>query len=149
MASGLFKAQGQSWQDGTALYYMLQIETLQSWPQLSRLIYTNSVALVIFAYLAVLLQIAFPFLMLNSVTRRVGLAAIVGMHVGIGVLLALPFFSLIMIVADMLFIRDATYRRTSFVIAGLLERRRSQDSGSRPRAPVAEVPKQPTRVACS
>jgi hypothetical protein len=149
MASGLFKAQGQSWQDGTALYYMLQIETLQSWPQLSRLIYTNSVALVIFAYLAVLLQIAFPFLMLNSVTRRVGLAAIVGMHGGIGVLLALPFFSLIMIVADMLFIRDATYRRTSFVIAGLLERRRSQDSGSRPRAPVAEVPKQPTRVACS
>jgi hypothetical protein len=60
------------------------------------------------------------------------LAAIIGMHVGIGVLLALPFFSLIMIVTDMLFIRDATYRRASFVIAGLLERRRSQ--GTMPRS---------------
>jgi hypothetical protein len=67
---------------------MLQIETLQSWPGLSRLVYTNSVALVTFAYLAVFAQVAFPFLILNSVTRRIGLLAAISMHVGIGVLLA-------------------------------------------------------------
>lgn len=147
MASGLFKVQGQSWQDGTALYYMLQIETLQSWPDLSRLVYTNPVALVMFAYLAVFVQVAFPFLMLNSVTRRLGLVAVAGMHVGIGVLLALPFFSLIMIVTDMLFIRDATYRRATFVVAALRERRRSQGSWSRPLAPVAEMPGPASQVA--
>ena len=146
MASGLFKVQGQSWQDGTALYYMLQIETLQSWPDLSRLVYTNSVVLVTFAYLAVFLQVALPFLMLNSVTRRLGLIAVAGMHVGIGVLLALPFFSLIMIVTDMLFIRDTTYRRATFVVEALRERRRSHSSSSGALAPVAKIP-EPARPA--
>jgi Vitamin K-dependent gamma-carboxylase len=146
MASGLFKVQGPSWQDGTALYYMLQIETLQSWPQLNRLIYTNFVALVIFAYLAVLLQVSFPFLVLNSVTRRLGLAGVIGMHVGIGVLLALPFFSLTMIVTDMLFIRDDTYRRASLAITALREHRRKR-RWSPSLAPVARTPEQPPHVA--
>jgi hypothetical protein len=146
MASGLFKAQGQPWQDGTALYYVLQIETLQSWPGLSRLIYTSPAVLVVCAYLAVFLQIAFPFLMLNSVTRRLALFAIVGMHIGIGVLLALPFFSLIMIVTDMLFIRDATYRRAIDVFRALRERQRRQRVSSGPPVPVAE-PSEPARVA--
>ncbi len=149
MASGLFKVQGPSWQDGTALYYMLQIETLQSWPQLSRLVYTNFMTLVIFAYLAVLLQVAFPFLMLNSVTRRLGLAGVVGMHIGIGVLLALPFFSLTMIATDMLFVRDATYRRASVVFAALWKRRRGRPARwSAPHAPAAQAPQRPTHVAC-
>jgi Vitamin K-dependent gamma-carboxylase len=134
MASGLYKVQGQSWQDGTSLYYMLQIETLQSWPDLSRLIYTNSTVLVISAYLAVFIQVAFPFLMLNSATRRLELIAIIGMHIGIGVLLALPFFSLIMIVTDMLFIRDATYRRATLAVMALWERWRNRTSWSRSRA---------------
>ena len=148
MASGLFKVQGQSWQDGTALYYMLQIETLQSWPDLSRLVYTNSVALVTFAYLAVFVQVAFPFLILNSVTRRIGLLAAISMHVGIGVLLALPFFSLIMIVTDMLFIRDATYHRATFIVAALWERQ-SHGSSSGALAPVAGTsePARPAQVA--
>lgn len=149
MASGLFKVQGQSWQDGSALYYMLQVETLQSWPQLSQLVYTNTFLLAIFAYLAVLLQVSFPFLMLNSVTRHLGLTAIIGMHIGIGVLLALPFFSLTMIVTDMLFVRDATYRRASVVIAALGERRRGQGRWPPQLAPVAEPPERPTQVACS
>jgi hypothetical protein len=102
---------------------------------------------VMFAYLAVFVQVAFPFLMLNPVTRRLGLVAVIGMHVGIGVLLALPFFSLIMIVTDMLFIRDATYRRATFAVAALRERRRSQGSWSRPLAPVAECPSRPAQVA--
>jgi hypothetical protein len=68
--------------------------------------------------------------MLNSVTRRLGLLAVIGMHVGIGVLLALPFFSLIMIVTDMLFIRDDTYRRVIFVVAALRERQRSKGNSA-------------------
>lgn len=149
MASGLFKVQGQSWQEGTALYYMLQIETLQSWPSLSHLVYTNSIVLVIFAYLAVFTQVAFPFLMLNPVTRRLGLIAIIGMHVGIGVLLALPFFSLIMIVTDMLFVRDVSYRRATLAVTAVLERWRSQGSWPRAIVPAGEhtalVIRPPTR----
>jgi hypothetical protein len=70
------------------------------------------------------------------------------MHVGIGVLLALPFFSLIMIVTDMLFIRDATYHRATFIVAALRERR-NHGSSSGALAPVAGTtePARPAQVA--
>jgi hypothetical protein len=104
---------------------------------------------VTFAYLAVFLQVSFPFLMLNSVTRRLGLLTAIGMHVGIGVLLALPFFSLIMIVTDMLFIRDVTYHRATSVVAVPRQRLRSHGSSSGALAPVAETsqPARPAQVA--
>jgi hypothetical protein len=141
MASGLFKVQGERWQEGTALYYVLQIEEYQAWPDLSRFVYMNSIAVVLISYLTVLLEVAFPFLMLHRVSRRIGLVAIIGMHVGIGVLMGLPFFSLTMIVTDMLFIGDATYRRVVFLTAAMRERltrwRVSSDM------PVPEVPDSP------
>jgi hypothetical protein len=100
--------------------------------------------LAIFAYLAVFLQVAFPFLMLNSVTRRLALPAIMGMHVGIGILLALPFFSLIMITTDMLFIRDASYRRSACILRELWKRRQSDGSSAEPPPTVAEASFPPT-----
>jgi hypothetical protein len=122
MATGLFKVQGARWQDGTVLYYVLQVKEYQAWPSLSQFIYMNSITITLFAYLTVFVEVAFPFLMLHRVSRRIGLVAIMGMHVGIGVLMGLPFFSLTMIVTDMLFIRDATYRSMVFLVAAIRER---------------------------
>jgi Vitamin K-dependent gamma-carboxylase len=122
MASGLFKVQGQRWQEGTVLYYVLQIKEYQTWPDLSRFVYTNSIAIVLFAYLTVFLEVAFPFLMLHRVSRRISLLAITGMHIGIGVLMGLSSFSLIMITTGLLFIRDATYGRVLFLTVAIRKR---------------------------
>jgi hypothetical protein len=137
MASGLFKVQGERWQEGTALYYVLQIKEYQTWPGLNRFVYMNPIAVVLFAYLTIFLEVAFPFLMLHRVSRRISLVAIIGMHVGIGVLMGLPFFSLTMIVTDMLFIRDATYRRVVFLTAAIRERLARRSASSQ--VPVPEV----------
>jgi hypothetical protein len=59
----------------------------------------------------VFLQLFFPFLLLTRPTRILALLGIMGMHVGIGFLLALPFFSLSMIGADVIFVRDRTFAR--------------------------------------
>ncbi|MGP3964070.1 HTTM domain-containing protein [Nonomuraea sp. 3N208] len=109
--TGLLKVQGDLWQEGTALYYVLHIEDVQPFPNLSRAIYDNAFLFTFGSYAAVFIQLTFPLLMLNSMTRRLGIAAVTGMHLGVGVLMGLSSFSFIMIATDLLFIRDSTYER--------------------------------------
>ncbi|MFD8527987.1 HTTM domain-containing protein [Streptosporangium canum] len=111
MNAGLLKVRGEIWQEGTALYYTLRVEEFQPFPWLSHLIYDNALLVTTGSYAAVFIQLAFPLLMLNRVTRRLGLVAVTGMHTGIGLLMGLSSFSLIMIATDLLFVRDATYMR--------------------------------------
>ncbi|MBN6053148.1 HTTM domain-containing protein, partial [Nonomuraea sp. RK-328] len=109
--TGLLKVRGELWQEGTALYYILHVEDIQPFPGLSRAVYDNMFLVILGSYAAVFLQLSFPLLMLNRVTRALGLIAVTGMHLGIGLLMGLVSFSLIMIATDLLFIRDSTYER--------------------------------------
>ncbi|MGI5281901.1 HTTM domain-containing protein [Nonomuraea polychroma] len=109
--TGLLKVQGDLWQEGTALYYALHIEDVQPFPNLSRAIYDNAFLVTLGTYAAVFIQLTFPLLMLNGLTRRLGIVAVTGMHLGVGVLMGLTSFSFIMIVTDLLFIRDSSYER--------------------------------------
>ena len=57
------------------------------------------------------LQLAFPLLLLQRHLRTVGVAGALAMHAGIAVVLGLPFFSLFMMAGDCVFLRDATVAR--------------------------------------
>ena len=46
------------------------------------------------------IQLAFPLLLLDRRTRILGFVLVTGTHVGIGVLMGLMYFSLAMIAAD-------------------------------------------------
>ncbi|GIH22299.1 hypothetical protein Aph01nite_06090 [Acrocarpospora phusangensis] len=116
MNAGLLKVQGEVWQQGIALYYTLRIEESQLFPALNELLWRNPWFVTVGTYTAVFVQLLFPFLMLNKVTRRLGLVVVMSMHMGIAVVMALPFFSLTMIASDLLFIRTATYVRLSGVV---------------------------------
>ncbi|RIQ37013.1 HTTM domain-containing protein, partial [Jiangella rhizosphaerae] len=110
MTSGLSKVQGSMWQEGVGLYYPLRIGQYAPWPALNELVYTNGVFVTIGSYVTVFVQVLFPLLLLRRGTRVLALLAVFAMHVGIAVTMALPWFSLAMIAADMVFIRDDTYR---------------------------------------
>lgn len=110
MTSGLSKVQGSMWQEGVGLYYPLRIGQYAPWPGLNELVYTNGVFVTIGSYVTVFVQVLFPLLLLRRGTRVLALLAIFAMHVGIAVTMALPWFSLAMIAADMVFVRDDTYR---------------------------------------
>lgn len=69
----------------------------------------HPVAVAIAGYLTVLLQVAFPFVLFGRLKYPV-LIMLVSLHLGIAVLLGLPIFSGVMIVADAVFLPDRFYR---------------------------------------
>ncbi|NJP64772.1 HTTM domain-containing protein [Streptomyces spiramenti] len=103
-AAGWYKIQGSAWQDGTAVYWSLHIGFLQPWPALTDLVTANSGIVLLLTYLTVAVQVAFPFCLLNRQVKNVLLCVIVAEHLGIAVLMGLPFFSLAMIAVDLVFL---------------------------------------------
>jgi hypothetical protein len=107
-SSGLYKVQGGSWGNGTALHYVLNLELFQPWPALSHLVDDHAVLIAVVCYLTVLLQVAFPFVLFSRLKYPV-LTLLLGMHIGIAVLMGLPLFSGAMIIADAVFLPDRFY----------------------------------------
>ncbi|MBO8192780.1 HTTM domain-containing protein [Streptomyces oryzae] len=105
--AGWFKIQGSRWQDGTAVYYPMNLDYFTPWPELSHLLAGNGVMVFLVTYGTVATQVAFPFTLLNRRAKNVLLAFMITEHLSIAVLLGLPFFSLAMIAADAVFLPTA------------------------------------------
>ncbi|MET7521477.1 HTTM domain-containing protein [Streptomyces sp. 900116325] len=102
--AGWYKIQGSRWQDGTALYYPLKLDYFTPWPELSGLLASSGVMVMILTYGTVIVQVAFPFTLFNRRVKNVLLVAMMCEHAGIALLLGLPFFSMAMIAADSVFL---------------------------------------------
>ncbi len=108
-ANGLYKAQGRTWQDGSALYYSLHIRTLRPWPGLSDWLADHGLVMTLVAYFTVFVEVGLPFVLFNRRLKYAFLAGLLAMHFGIAVVLALPWFSAIMIVIDAILLPEACY----------------------------------------
>ncbi|MDG4530764.1 HTTM domain-containing protein [Streptomyces sp. AV19] len=117
-AAGWYKIQGSLWQDGTALYYPLHLDYFSPWPGLSHALAASGVVVLLLSYGTVAMQAAFPFTLLNRRVKNVLLVLMMVEHVGIAVLLGLPFFSLVMIFADAVFLPTSWLRRAGELVAG-------------------------------
>ncbi|WP_369205356.1 HTTM domain-containing protein [Streptomyces sp. PU-14G] len=102
--AGWYKIQGSRWQDGTAVYYPMNLDYFTPWPELSHLLAGNGLMVFLVTYGTVITQVAFPFTLFNRRVKNVLLAMMIMEHVGIAVLLGLPFFSMAMIAADAVFL---------------------------------------------
>ncbi|MFF1557970.1 HTTM domain-containing protein [Streptomyces sp. NPDC058279] len=102
--AGWYKIQGSRWQDGTALYYPLGLDYFAPWPGLSALLAGSGTVVMLLTYGTVVVQVAFPFTLFNRRIKNVLLGLMMLEHVGIAVVLGLPFFSLAMIAADAVFL---------------------------------------------
>ncbi|MET8079734.1 HTTM domain-containing protein [Streptomyces sp. NPDC005303] len=109
--AGWYKIQGSRWQDGTAVYYPLHLESFSPWPALADLLSANGVMVMLVTYGTVAVQVAFPFTLFNRRVKNVLLAAMITEHAVIAVVLGLPFFSLAMIAADSVFLPTTFLRR--------------------------------------
>lgn len=111
LVSGMYKVQGERWQNGTALYYILRVNEF-GWPGVNRLIYENAPLVVAITYGTVFFQLAFTFLLINRRWRVFAVAGGVLMHVGIAVHMAgLVTFSLAMIALELVIMGDGHYRQ--------------------------------------
>ncbi|ROR73265.1 HTTM domain-containing protein [Bogoriella caseilytica] len=118
-ASALFKVQGEIWQTGTALYYPLASAEFSVFPTLNSLMASNAVILTAATYFAVYVQLFFAVGLLHPLTRRLALVGVIAMHIGIAILMGLPWFSLSMIAFDAIFVTTATF----VALEALLRRR--------------------------
>ncbi|WP_036321009.1 HTTM domain-containing protein [Microbacterium indicum] len=109
-SGGLYKAGGDPWKEGDAVYAPLMTERFGTWPALSDLVTAWGPAVTIASWGSIIIQVAFPLMLLTRPTRILALIGIMSFHIGIGVLMGLPWFSLAMIGIDFIFIRDRTWR---------------------------------------
>ncbi len=105
--AGWYKIQGSRWQDGTALYYPLNLDYFTPWPALSDILGASGLMVMVLTYGTVIVQVAFPFTLFNRRVKNVLLVIMIGEHAGIALLLGLPFFSMAMIAADAVFLPTA------------------------------------------
>lgn len=122
IAAGMYKAQGSYWQHGTALYYPLQLPEFRPFPFLSDLLTHNGVVIALATYVVLFVQLYFPVLLLNSVTRRIAIALMIAFHLSIAVFMALPWFSLSMIAFDSVFVSTSTFILLDTWLRGRLRR---------------------------
>ncbi|WP_107102325.1 HTTM domain-containing protein [Streptomyces phaeochromogenes] len=141
-SAGLYKVQGGSWGNGTALHYVLNLDLFRPWPELSLLADEHDVLIAIACYLTVLLQVAFPFVLFGRLKYPV-LAMLLGMHLGIAVLMGLPLFSGAMIVADAVFLPDGFYRSLGRLFQRIGRSAHVEEAAASPRVEPVLVPPQP------
>ncbi|EST27138.1 hypothetical protein N566_23550 [Streptomycetaceae bacterium MP113-05] len=105
--AGWYKIQGSRWQDGTAVYYPLRLDYFAPWPEVNDVLAASGLVIMAMTYGTVLVQVAFPFTLFHRKVKNVLLALMIGEHLSIAVLMGLPFFSMAMIAADMVFLPTA------------------------------------------
>ncbi|MCT9075180.1 HTTM domain-containing protein [Streptomyces fulvoviolaceus] len=141
-SAGLYKVQGGTWGNGTALHYVLNLDLFRPWPELSLMADEHDVLIAVACYLTVLLQVAFPFVLFGRLKYPV-LTVLLGMHLGIAVLMGLPLFSGAMIIADAVFLPDRFYRSLGRLWRRTSRRPDVRKTGAPPRGEQALVPSQP------
>ncbi|WP_214808610.1 MULTISPECIES: HTTM domain-containing protein [unclassified Exiguobacterium] len=107
--AGLFKAQGDMWIHGTAIYYILNVDEFTQ-PFLAKYILMFPSIVAISSVSAVFFQIFFPFLIFNKYTKIPMLFASICFHLGIIFIMGLIQFGLIMIALDLLFVTDKEHK---------------------------------------
>lgn len=100
--AGTFKMQGEMWTNGTALYYVLRNPEYYI-PGVEFLFYFAAPS-VIGAYLTVLSQVFFPFLVVFRGTRVWAVIIMMTFHIGIATIMGLTSFALLMFACDTIFV---------------------------------------------
>ncbi|WP_419997585.1 HTTM domain-containing protein [Streptomyces boninensis] len=127
-AAAMYKIQGATWRDGTALHYALHLNAFTPWPELSHWVAGQSVLILALAYLTVFTQLGLPLAVFSRVLKYPFLIALLGSHAAIAVLMGLPLFSAAMVIGDVVFLGDAFW-----IGAAVLMKRGSGGSAPGPR----------------
>lgn len=107
--SALAKVQGETWQNGTALYYALWPEQFR-FPGVTEHLVRSASVLALLSHATVFFQVAFPFLFtLNRRTRHFAVLMAVTFHLGIAGVMGLFTFAGYMIATDLALISDSGY----------------------------------------
>lgn len=108
LISATAKLDGQSWINGTALYYVLQTSGFGPPFDWMRELVKNAYLVTFGTYATIVYQVAFPFMLLNRLHFLWVLIGI-GMHIGIALIMGLLPFGIIMTGAVLYTVRDSEW----------------------------------------
>ncbi|GHH50736.1 hypothetical protein GCM10018773_48170 [Streptomyces candidus] len=103
-SAAMYKIRGVSWREGTAIHYAMLSDDFSTFPELSAWIVSHGTFAAFLAYATVFSQLFFAALVFNRRLKYAVLVVMLATHVGIGVLMALPLFSAITVVGDLVFL---------------------------------------------
>jgi Vitamin K-dependent gamma-carboxylase len=118
--SFIYKAHGNEWYSGTAIYYVLRVDEFRL-PGVNELIYRNPLLVTTITYLTLLFQGSYPFLIWNKRTKFFMLFGAICFHLGIAIVMGLAWFSLSILSVDVIFINDTMYRAIQHYIEKALK----------------------------
>lgn len=122
VGSAFWKLSGPLWLDGTAVYYPLQTEAFSPWGDLLHPLITWSPFVLGGTYVALVVQLFFPVFLIYRPTRFIALIVITGMHLGIGLLMGILYFSLVMIAVDVILVSDQSWKRAMMTVRSITGR---------------------------
>lgn len=107
ITTGYFKAQGEDWYSGLAMYYISQVDWI-SLPYL-KLVFQNEYLTTLISYLTIFFQCTFPVAIFS---RFKYFWLIIGIlfHISIAMYMGLLTFAIVMIFADLFFISDNEWK---------------------------------------
>ncbi len=106
--AGFQKAGGEMWRDGTALYYILQVDQFRN-PVIANALLHHPTLLIVSDYATMIFQLAFPFMMFNRWTKYGTIAVSLSFHVGIFMSMCLVSFSGIRMSTELALLSNADY----------------------------------------
>ncbi|MFZ4896312.1 HTTM domain-containing protein [Plantibacter sp. Mn2098] len=139
VSGAMYKSGGDPWSGGWAIYDPIHTVQFGPWPELSALVTAWGPGVAAMTAVTLLVQLGFPLMLMRRGTRIVALIVVLGFHLGIAVLMGLPWFSLSMIAIDAIFIRDITWKAMA---GGLTKTWRSTSGKAQPTVaatPAAEL----------
>lgn len=131
---GFYKLAGNSWREGVAVWYPLQVNVFSTFPEITAWLVDWGPLVAAATLGTVLVQIWFPWMLTRRWSRVVALVVILTFHVAIGLFLGLLWFSLWMVALDALLVSDKSYKRVAGLVRRILparRRRAAEPSGSR------------------
>jgi predicted DCC family thiol-disulfide oxidoreductase YuxK len=103
--SGIEKIRGEEWWDGDAIWMVFS--TNETYNRFLLDVFAHQYWLVnVATYATLLIEIAFPFLIWQRLTRPYMLAAAVFLHSQFGTFMGMPYFSFVMVMGHMSFLRN-------------------------------------------
>ncbi len=130
VGSAFWKVQSPLWMGGTAVYYPLQTEAYSPWLDYIHLLTDHGWIVAMASYTAIGVQLLVPVLLMYRPTRFFALIALTGMHLGIGILMGILYFSLVMIAVDVLLISDRSWSRAEHEAKRMLDWLRNKSKKS-------------------
>ena len=104
------KLKGSDWWNGEAIWYVFAAEESYYRPFLAILAH-NFWLVNMLTYATLLFELAFPFLIWQRATRPYMLAGAIFLHLNIGIFMGMPYFSFVMAMGHMSFLRQGWLRR--------------------------------------